>query len=320
MYYISCATGWPKPTPTSRCRPSTPLVENDGRSAFGAWSSRAAFLSDVSPADWITRIRDAWKSLVLFGPPEFEEDARVRFVPDPVHRHQRYPTEDFTQAVYAGDEHAIIARTCRALAAATRSSDDCYFAIWAGYSGGVPPLPGGPRMLIPNRDYHLYAGTLSDINEWEEPWTPKTPALLHDPPAFVWPADHAWCLGGIHPCNVLNLDDPYPTLASLTRSQPVSRIAGSSFFLVTGWDVIAEAVARPEDFSSNLTSTMVWKDDGTVEEYPIADLGLRSTCWPPRTTPSQAAPRDGHGHAVVGGPTRPCHRTLRRPHPGPFVG
>lgn len=52
--------------------------------------------------------------------------------PDPDRPHQGVPSEDFTQAVYAGYEHAIVARTCRALAAETRSSDDCYFAIWAG--------------------------------------------------------------------------------------------------------------------------------------------------------------------------------------------
>lgn len=42
---------------------------------------------------------------------------------------------------------------------------------------------------------------------------------------------------------------------------------------MTAWDLIAEAVARPDDFSSNLTATMVWHDDGTVGEYPIAELG-----------------------------------------------
>lgn len=161
------------------------------------------FCADVSAADWITRSRDAtddvasgqaWKALALFGPPEFEAYARVRFIPDPDRPHQSVPSEDFTEPAYEGYEHAIVARTCRALAAATRSSDECYFAIWAGYSGVVSPLPGGPRMYIPNRGYHLYVGTLSDLKAWEEPLTHETPALFHDPPAFVWPADHAWCL------------------------------------------------------------------------------------------------------------------------------
>ncbi|MCK8615491.1 cytochrome P450 [Gordonia sp. C13] len=70
-----------------------------------------------------------------------------------------------------------------------------------------------------------------------------------------------------------DLDDPYTELLALTRTAPVSRIGDSTFYLVTGWDAIAEAVARPEEFSSNLTATMVWKEDGKVEEYPIAELG-----------------------------------------------
>ncbi len=78
---------------------------------------------------------------------------------------------------------------------------------------------------------------------------------------------------GIHPCGVHDLDDPYPELSALTRAAPVSRVGDSNFYLVTGWDAIAEAVARPEDFSSNLTATMVWKEGGKVEEYPIAELG-----------------------------------------------
>lgn len=151
------------------------------------------FCADVSPADWITRSRDDWKSLALFGPAEFEAYARVRFVPDPDHRHQSYPREKLAP-VYAGAEHAIVARTCIALAAETRSSDDCYFAIWAGYLDVEALLPGGPRMHIPNRDYHLYAGALPDIQEWEKVRTPRTSALLENPPAFVWPADHTWCL------------------------------------------------------------------------------------------------------------------------------
>lgn len=77
----------------------------------------------------------------------------------------------------------------------------------------------------------------------------------------------------VHPGGVHDLDDPYPELLALTRTAPVSRVGDSPFYLVTGWDAIAEAVARPEDFSSNLTATMVWKEDGKVEEYPIAELG-----------------------------------------------
>jgi cytochrome P450 len=78
---------------------------------------------------------------------------------------------------------------------------------------------------------------------------------------------------GIHAGVVFDLDDPYRGLLTLTQTEPVRRIRDSSFFAVTSWDLIAEAVARTDDFSSNLTATMVWNEDGTVEEYPIAELG-----------------------------------------------
>ncbi|WP_299571746.1 cytochrome P450 [uncultured Williamsia sp.] len=72
---------------------------------------------------------------------------------------------------------------------------------------------------------------------------------------------------------MFDLSDPYPELLELTRTAPVSRIGDSSFFAVTAWDLLADAVARTDNFSSNLTATMVWNEDGTVEEYPIAELG-----------------------------------------------
>lgn len=70
-----------------------------------------------------------------------------------------------------------------------------------------------------------------------------------------------------------DLDNPYPYFESLRRQGAVTRLADSSFYLVGSWDLVAEAVGRPEDFSSNLTATMVWNEDGTVSEYPIAEMG-----------------------------------------------
>jgi len=70
-----------------------------------------------------------------------------------------------------------------------------------------------------------------------------------------------------------DLDDPYGYFAQLRRRDPVHRLGDSPFFLVTSWDLIAEAVGRHEEFSSNLTATMVWHPDGTVTAFPIAELG-----------------------------------------------
>ena len=70
-----------------------------------------------------------------------------------------------------------------------------------------------------------------------------------------------------------DLDDPYAGLADLRDNNPVARFGDSEFYAVTSWDLIAEAVARTDDFSSNLTATMVWHDDGQVTGFPVAELG-----------------------------------------------
>ncbi|MEE4024890.1 cytochrome P450 [Gordonia sp. PKS22-38] len=70
-----------------------------------------------------------------------------------------------------------------------------------------------------------------------------------------------------------DLDNPYPYFEHLRSVAPVARLDDSPFYLVSSWDLVAEAVSRPDDFSSNLTATMVWTADGTVTEYPILELG-----------------------------------------------
>ncbi|MFT4396405.1 cytochrome P450 [Gordonia lacunae] len=68
-------------------------------------------------------------------------------------------------------------------------------------------------------------------------------------------------------------EDPTTFYSRLHTDSPVQRIGDSPFFAVGSWDLITEAVRRPEDFSSNLTATMVWHGDGTVSEFPVAGLG-----------------------------------------------
>ncbi|WP_354560164.1 MULTISPECIES: cytochrome P450 [Gordonia] len=68
-------------------------------------------------------------------------------------------------------------------------------------------------------------------------------------------------------------EDPTTFYSRLHTDSPVQRIGDSSFFAVGSWDLIADAVRRPEDFSSNLTATMVWHGDGSVSEFPVAGLG-----------------------------------------------
>jgi len=72
---------------------------------------------------------------------------------------------------------------------------------------------------------------------------------------------------------MLVLDDPYPFYATLRETDPVHRVGDSSFYLVSTWDLVNEAVMRPRDFSSNLTASMVLDPDGGVSEFTMAGPG-----------------------------------------------
>ena len=69
------------------------------------------------------------------------------------------------------------------------------------------------------------------------------------------------------------LQDPYPLYDRMRDQSSVHRIGDSVFYAVCGWDAITEAVNRVEDFSSNLTATMVYHDDGTVTPFDMGPLG-----------------------------------------------
>lgn len=69
------------------------------------------------------------------------------------------------------------------------------------------------------------------------------------------------------------LQDPYPRYDRMREQAPVSRIGESMFYAVCGWDAVVEAVDRVEDFSANLTATMVYHQDGTVTPFEMAPLG-----------------------------------------------
>lgn len=82
------------------------------------------------------------------------------------------------------------------------------------------------------------------------------------------------------------------------RSQaPVHRVGDSQFYAVCTWDALVEAVERVDDFSSNLTATMVYHPDGTVTPF---DMG------PPGSPIHTLATADDPVHAQ--------HRKLLLPH------
>lgn len=93
------------------------------------------------------------------------------------------------------------------------------------------------------------------------------------------------------------LQDPYPLYARMRDHSPVHRIGDSPFYAVCGWDAVGEVVARVEDFSSNLTATMVFHQDGTVTPFDMGPLG---------------GPQ--HALATADDPVHDAHRKLLLPH------
>ena len=175
------------------------------------------FCFDVSPADWITTSDLPWGRLVTFGPTGFEAYARLRFLPDPAHPGQ---SEDQADRDEDHDERVQLPVLYEVLAAHTRTPDDCYFCLWEGigdlYAGDVrqsfdprsgvwrtwpratpafsPSVLDGPKVVVPNRKYLLFQGPLSGAGDWgaADLWPGYARGYL--PAAFVWPADHAWCV------------------------------------------------------------------------------------------------------------------------------
>ena len=93
------------------------------------------------------------------------------------------------------------------------------------------------------------------------------------------------------------LRDPYPLYDRMRAEAPVHRIGNSVFYAVCGWDAVREAVERVDDFSSNLTATMVFQDDGTVTPLDMIPAG-----------------DPGHALATADDPVHAMHRKIFLPH------
>ena len=68
------------------------------------------------------------------------------------------------------------------------------------------------------------------------------------------------------------IQDPYPLYDRMLAGGPVHRIGDSDFLAVCTWDAVNDVVARPQDFSSNLTATMTYQD-GKVGAFAMGELG-----------------------------------------------
>src|SRR5580700_10449088 len=58
--------------------------------------------------------------------------------------------------------------------------------------------------------------------------------------------------------------DPHPFLARLRLDAPVWQLPGENAYLVSTWDLVAEATSRVQDFSNHFRFTLFRHDDGTL--------------------------------------------------------
>lgn len=149
---------------------------------------------DLGPADWLLRSPVPWARLVGLGPDGFAAYVRLRFVPDPVRPGQSEADQDLPYDRPSDLDEAR--RALAVLAGFTSTPDDCWFAVWEGYGGSIEVPPALPLLDLVDaelgsvRRYALLRGRLDDLQDWER----DVGDGLLVPPAFVWPADHRWCL------------------------------------------------------------------------------------------------------------------------------
>lgn len=142
-----------------------------------------------SAADWISGSALPWQQLVGFGPAGFPAHARLRILPDPAHPGQSENDAKAVPGVLA--EAAMMHAATAILTAHTTTPDELYFCFWDGFGFAMP----GARVDVPNRSYFLYAGPVSANGVWDMAAKDQAPGQQWIPdPAFIWPADRAWCL------------------------------------------------------------------------------------------------------------------------------
>jgi len=92
------------------------------------------------------------------------------------------------------------------------------------------------------------------------------------------------------------IDDPAPFYEFLRTQAPVWEMPGSRTFVVSTAALVAEAVARPEEFSSNLTSLLYTDDAGHPTVFDMSHRGAAI-----------------HVLATADPPTHTSHRRLLQP-------
>ncbi len=77
------------------------------------------------------------------------------------------------------------------LRAATTTPDECYFAVWEGFSGSAVPGDLNPRLELPERAYHVFTGLITAARTGYDAYSFGYADQFAN---LWWPADHAWCV------------------------------------------------------------------------------------------------------------------------------
>jgi hypothetical protein len=145
---------------------------------------------DLSAADWITTSAWPWDRLVTFGPEGFEAYARLRVIPDP----ERPGQHEGDVEPIGLSEVAQLRIAVGLLAAHTRTADAAYVAWWDGWPGTLAGFDRADleasRFDVPHRSFFLFQGSLAGFDAWAT----RADSASEYCPAFVWPADRAWCV------------------------------------------------------------------------------------------------------------------------------
>ena len=75
------------------------------------------------------------------------------------------------------------------------------------------------------------------------------------------------------------LDQPYAFYDRLRREAPVWQVPGVDLFLVSSWNFVADATARVDDLSNNLTTLVVTGADGHPSLFDTGALGSATTTF-----------------------------------------
>ena len=148
--------------------------------------------TDISASDWLVGQDMPWYQLSAKGPVGFPAYARLRFLPDTPFEGQKTTNLGFAESWYETNTEQFPV-VLEILSRYTATPDDCYFCLWDGWGCEVTG-DDVPMVKIPNREYWLFRGALTDWNDWGSSYQSGIWRGGMPDPAFIWPADHSWCV------------------------------------------------------------------------------------------------------------------------------